>query len=278
MKDYRFLRFPSFRDKALTLSYDDGVVFDKKLIEIMDKFSLKGTFNINSELFALKEGERRLTKQQAYDLYANSNHEIALHGAKHLSLASVSTEDANRDVLVDKINLEKTFNRRIRGMAYAYGSYNDTVVEILKNHGVKYARTVIATGRFDIPTDWLRLETTCHHTDKKLFEYVDNFLYDSVASEKQPKLFYLWGHSYEFNDFDNWDIIERFGQKLGNRSDIWYATNIEVFDYVKAFDNLVWNNDQNQVYNPSDIDVYLEVLGQKVLVPAGRTVKMNFNN
>ena len=57
MNKYEFLRFPEFKLKALTLSYDDGVVFDEKLISILDKYGLKCTFNINSGLFDLEGGE-----------------------------------------------------------------------------------------------------------------------------------------------------------------------------------------------------------------------------
>ena len=74
-----YIRFPQFKSKAVTLSYDDGVIFDKRLIEIMDKHGLKGTFNINSGLFAKNEGERRMTEKTAYELYANSPHEVAVH-------------------------------------------------------------------------------------------------------------------------------------------------------------------------------------------------------
>jgi len=49
-----FVRFPGFRDKAVTLSYDDGVRQDKRLISIMQKYGLKGTFNINSGQFSDK--------------------------------------------------------------------------------------------------------------------------------------------------------------------------------------------------------------------------------
>ena len=36
--NYSQMRFPNFRKKAVTLSYDDGVKFDKRLMEIMDKY------------------------------------------------------------------------------------------------------------------------------------------------------------------------------------------------------------------------------------------------
>jgi len=44
--------FPNGKIKAVTLSYDDGVEQDIRLIEIMKKYGLKGTFNINSGLYA----------------------------------------------------------------------------------------------------------------------------------------------------------------------------------------------------------------------------------
>ena len=81
-----FLRWPGFKRKAITLSYDDAVIFDKRLIEIMDKYGLKGTFNINSGVFSTGEGTRRLTKQAAYSLYANSNDTFTSSSKKKLMI------------------------------------------------------------------------------------------------------------------------------------------------------------------------------------------------
>ena len=47
-----FMKFPGGRKKALTLSYDDGVEQDIRLIQIMKEYGLKGTFNLNSGLYA----------------------------------------------------------------------------------------------------------------------------------------------------------------------------------------------------------------------------------
>lgn len=92
---------------------------------------------------------------------------------------------------------------------------------------------------------------------------------------RTPKLFYLWGHSYEFNNDDNWNVIEDFASYIGNREDIWYATNIEICHYVKAFDSLHFGANGTFVYNPSAIDVYLNDFSGEVIVPAGETVKLN---
>ena len=276
---YKFLRFPNFRKKALTLSYDDGVVHDKRLLEIMTANGIKGTFNINSGSFAKEEGALRMTKEQAYELYTSYDCEVACHGEKHLSLSIVPTSQAVSDVINDRINLENMFGKIIRGMAYANGHYNDDAVDILDKCGIVYSRTCITTEKFDIPTDWLRLPTTCHHKNPRLFELLDEFLDDKQvnyywANYNMPKLFYLWGHSYEFNNDDNWDIIEKFCEKAGGREDVWYATNIEIYDYVTAYDRLVFSAQGKSVYNPSSIDVYLDYFGKQVVAKAGKTVEL----
>ena len=274
---YRFLRFPNFKYKAVTLSYDDGVVFDRTLIGILDKYGLKCTFNLNSELYPQETGGRRLTKDEATELYKNSPHEVAIHGARHLSLGEVSPEAATKDVIADRENLENQFGRIIKGMAYANGSYSDTAVEILKNCGVHYARTTVATNKFDIPTDWLRMPSTCHHTVSNLDALTDEFLglkENAYYWGNAPKLFYLWGHSYEFNDNNNWEIIEKFAAKVGNRDDIWYCTNGEVYDYVQAFLRLEYSVDGKTIQNDTNKDLYLCYYGKNLLVKANSITKI----
>ena len=271
-----YLRFPGFKRKAVTLSYDDGVVWDRDLIAIMDAHGLKGTFNINSELYAQNEGERRLTKESAYSLYANSGHEVAVHGAKHLHLAQASEAVATRDVMIDRENLEKTYGKIIRGMAYAYGNYSDKVVEILRNCGIAYARTTVSTEKFDIPTDWLRLPATCHHRNPKLMELARQFIEgeESAYQACRPKLFYLWGHSYEFNDHNEWHIIKEFAEYVGGREDIYYATNGEIYDAVTDFNNLIFSADGTRVFNPSCRDVYVNSNGKDLIIGSGKEIQL----
>ncbi len=275
--NYRFLKFPEFKTKALTLSYDDGVVYDKRLVEILDAYGLKCTFNINSGLFAEKSGERKLTQKEALELYSGGAHEVAVHGVKHLSLAEVSDAVATREILADREYLEKLFGKIIIGMAYANGSCDERTANIISRCGIKYARTIVSTGKFDIPQNWLLMPTTCHHNDPRLDELTDKFLSDERRSyfwSNPPKLFYLWGHSYEYNDNDNWDIIEKFAKKTGKRGDIYYATNTDVYNYVKAFDSLISSADGKLIYNPTDIDVYIDNYGKDLLVEAGKTVAL----
>ena len=282
MSNRIFLRFPDFRNKALTLSYDDGVRQDKRLISIMDKHGIKGTFNINAGLFNSTldcEDKGRMTVEEAVELYKDSVHEVAIHGFRHLSWAMCDNAVVVNDIIKDRIELEKIFGCNIMGMAYPNGTANctETTVEILKNCNVKYGRTTVSTYGFSIPTDWLRMGATCHHRDPRLMELLDKFLNAPQPAyfwAKAPKLFYLWGHSYEFDNNDNWNVIEEFCERAGGHESVWYATNGEIYDYVTAFDRLEWSVEEKYVYNPSAIDIYIDYYGKQVIVPKGKTITL----
>lgn len=251
-----WMRFPNGRAKALTLSYDDGVEQDAHLIDVMQKHGLKGTFNLNSGLFAPEgtvypEGtiHRRMSRSQALALYKDSGMEVAVHGVTHPYLEQLSPVECTREVLLDRENLEREFGGIVRGMAYPYGTYNDSVVNCLKACGIAYARTVISSCTFQIPTDWLRLPATCHHKHPRLMELAKEFVEKTPGGA--PWLFYLWGHSYEFEANKNWNVIEKFAEYTGGKEDIWYATNLEIYDYIQAWNRLIFSANGTQVYNPT---------------------------
>lgn len=255
------IRFPGGKQKALTLSYDDGVVQDIRLVDILNRHGIKATFNVNSACFPDedREGERRLSAQQVKDLYWPAGHEVAVHSATHPFLEQLPLSAALNDVMEDRRNLEQLLGTIVRGMAYPFGTYNDALVEGLKSVGIVYSRTVQCTHDFALPTDWLRMPTTCHHDDPRLWELVDRFLNENTDPryDSAPWLFYLWGHSYEFDNGDGWSHIRRFAETMGGRDDVWYATNIEIYDYVQAYERLEYSADGRQIYNPSCRTVWL---------------------
>lgn len=274
-----FLRFPEGMAKALTLSYDDGVEQDVKLIEIMNKYGLKGTFNLNSGLYAsegtvYKEGEihRRMTEKQVTKLYKNSGHEIAVHALTHPHLEQLPTNMVVKEIIKDRENLEKQFGTIVRGAAYPYGTMNDKVAEILRDCGIVYSRTVVSTNDFGIPKDWLHLNATCHHNSPELKNLAKKFARDEVSSA--PYLFYLWGHSYEFEVNDNWEVIEDFAKYIGNRADIWYATNIEIYDYIDAYNRLIFSVDGKYVENPSSKKLWFKYDQKIVSIEPGEVMEI----
>lgn len=216
--------------KAVTFSYDDGVTLDLRLIEIFNKYGMKCTFNLNYGLGPTNGGweyngkpVNRLDLREHATAYAG--HEIAAHALTHQNLADISIEEARKEMVEDRAGLTEIFGKCPVGMAYPYGTFNDEVVAMLKALGFQYARTVWDSGNYDVQTDLLRFRPTCHHDNERLFELAEEFL---AMETEEPKIFYIWGHSYEFEGKENWDRIEKLCQMLSGRGDIFYGTNAEV--------------------------------------------------
>ena len=110
------------------------------------------------------------------------------------------------------------------GMAYPFGSYSDETVDVLSELGLKYARGTWSNHSFDLQSDLLRFRPTCHHNDPELMNLAKQFV---EMKPDTPKIFYVWGHTYEFEIQKNWDVIERFCDYLAGRDDIFYGTNEE---------------------------------------------------
>ena len=276
---YRKMRFPGNKAKALTLSYDDAVEQDIRLIDIMVKNGIKGTFNINTGLFApvgktYPEGQihRRMDKKTAYDLYMNNGMEVAVHAYYHPHLEGLTPAEVTFEILNDRMDIEQMTGKVTRGMAYPYGSTSQQVVDCLKACGILYARTVQSTLNFNIAEDWLRLPATCHHNHPELMNLAKKFVEATAVTE--PMLFYLWGHSYEFEMKDNWSVIEEFCEYIGNKEDIWYATNIEIFEYIEAYKQLKTSADGTIVYNPTNTTLYFSVNGNDYKVAPGETISI----
>ncbi len=274
------MRFPEGKDKVVTLSYDDGTLSDKKLISIMQKNGIKGTFNLNSarvlsEDAVLEEPENLLRLMKASELkesYPFEVCEVAVHFKTHPFPSPMPINAVTQEIMTDRTNLEKMFKTIVRGCAYPYGDYNDTTVESLKASGIVYSRTCNSTHDFELPKNWLLLDPTCHNCEPCFGELVDKFLNLKVGDGYMPKMFYLWGHSMEFVHFKNWEVFEQFCEKVGGRDDIWYATNIEIYDYCMAYRQLLFSNDCEMVHNPTALDIWINFNGRKMKIPSGKTV------
>ncbi len=260
----RLMRFPGGKAKAVTLSYDDCMEEDGDLIRRMEKYQMKGTFNLIPGWFAKEgtvypEGEtyRLVTHEKAKKMYSHPLIEVANHGNEHKYMTSLTTPEMAEDTILCRKALEEIFGKMICGMAYPYGWCNDELINVLKMCGIKYCRTVESTRGFDLPQNWLRWNPTCHHDDEMLMELTDDFI--QMKEIEHPRLFYVWGHTFEFERNHNWERMDSFMKKISGREDIWYATNGEIYDYVKAYESLLFSADGKRVYNPTKIPVWIEI-------------------
>ena len=236
--------FPGGKRKAFTMSFDDAWPEDRPLIQMMNRYGIKGTFNLNS-------GEKKFTDiPDPRELYAG--HEVAVHGLTHAYLERVAPQTATYEVMKDRENLERVFGGSIRGFAYPYTAYNQDTPQILKNCGIAYARTANNTGKFMLPSDWYYWHPTCtcDSRTEELLACGDRFLATDPIFN-QSWVFYVYGHANRLSVGDHWAVIEELFQKIGGREDIWYATNIEIYDYIAAFKSLIMSVDSNYIYNPT---------------------------
>ena len=138
----------------------------------------------------------------------------------------MTKDELDKEFITDMKNIERIYGTYPVGMAYAYGCVNDTVAKYLKSIGIKYGRTVESSHSFEIPKESIKLKATCHHDDEMLFELAEKFI-KAEPKEDEQMLFYVWGHSYEFDVNNNWDRIEKFCKMMAGRDDIFYGTNRE---------------------------------------------------
>ena len=249
---------------ALTMSYDDGHTEDLRLVEIFDRYGIRGTFHLNSgnlgrDTWITAEDVARIFK----------NHEVSAHTVTHPHPRYVSGDELVYEIMEDRRRLESICGYPVRGMSYPYGGYDADVIRRVKELGIQYSRTVAATKKFAIPRDFLEWHPTCHHNDD-----IMTLLAKFKKQNRHLPLLYVWGHSYEFTNDNNWEKIEEFCSAAGGDPDTWYATNIEIVDYVNALRALVFTADRTMVYNPSATEVTISVDGEPVTVPGGATVKL----
>ena len=226
------------KKKAVTFSFDDGVSQDIRLIELFNKYGLKGTFNLNSGFLGLAGTLDRNGRTVRHDKIARDKikevykgHEVAVHTITHPNLTSIQDEkEIIRQVEEDRLALSEICGYEVVSMAYPCGGTNndDRVAEIIKNNtGVKFARGLDSTYSFDLQDNLLRFKPTVYYIEDCLDEVVDRFL---AFNSDTPALLYIWGHSYEMDaEYITWEKFESVLKKLSGHFDIFYGTNKDVF-------------------------------------------------
>lgn len=255
-RDIHFeMRYPEGKLKALVLSFDDGMKQDLRLVALLNKYQLRGTFHLNSARLSTPNYLRVDEVKTAF-----TGHEISAHGVNHQGLTGLSSADVFYEFLEDRRALEAVSGEIIRGMAYPFGRYDINALENLKSMGFEYARTVNATGRFEIPKNALLWHPTAQifaNEEKPLnqgrtFKLARDFLTTDSLS-----LLFLWGHSFEY--VDKWEPLEALFSVLSDQSQVSYLTHIQLVDYLNAYRQLKISSDKTIIHNPSATSVFLAV-------------------
>ena len=230
--------YPLGKSKAFNVTYDDGVLQDVRFVALLNKYNLKGTFNLNS---GLMENEfewthesglvvKRLPSEKVVSLY--DGHEIASHTLTHPFMDDKSEDEIIFELKEDKKNLEKLFQREIKGFAVPFDYYSELIEDCTKKCGFEYARISEESLSFKPQSDYHRWKATVFHLDESLEKLTRDF----ICTEEELALFQIVGHSYDLDTENMWDKIENIFKEISSQDDILPMTTIEIIDYLKAME------------------------------------------
>ncbi len=214
--------------KFVTFSFDDGIEQDIKFVEMLNKYGFKATFNINTGIQTRANGWvnegveiHRMNIKGLKELY--EGHEVAVHTLTHPFLEKLDDETIYNEIYYDKKNIEEWFGKEVVGMAYPYGTYDDRVIKIARDLGIKYARTAGTSMKFSVPENLMKYSGTCHFSNFEIFRLIDDF---EALPEKtdggengsgngdERQILYIWGHTYEFDVLKKWDFLTELFERL----------------------------------------------------------------
>ena len=262
--------YPGGKLKAVTFSYDDGVIEDRELVKIFNKYNIKATFNVSLGR-AVKRPTRFIQINEMKELY--KNHEIASHGFMHKTMTKQSDAALDAEIANNQKAIAELMGEAPPGFAYPYGCYTtqenpDRIYKALEKHNLRYARICKRKKDFDLPAKWLEWTPNGHH--KMGLSICKRYL--KFKPEKMS-VCYIWGHSYEFAiPSPCWEVIENICKLIANKPDIWYATNWEIARYVQACEAAEKASKFPEIVNPTAETLYLLFDGKQItLAPNSKT-------
>ena len=260
--------FPGGKRKALTMSFDDGRDSDRRAVEILNKYGIKGTFHLNAGKL---DRPKYLRKDELASLF--DGHEVSSHTFSHPHLSHVAESNFIYEVLEDRRVLEEASGQFVRGMSYPNGVNGAEIADKLRSLGVVYSRMGKATESTMLPTDFLFWSPTTSYYDPEALKRFERFRDATVNA--YLSIYYWWTHSISIECDNAWDKFDEFCKSISGCDNIWYATNLEIWEYCTAAKNLVISADQTRIYNPSAISVWVEIgMDHPLEIPSGAVVKI----
>ena len=221
--------------KIVCLSFDDGTIYDLKFIELLNKYNIKATLNLNSKLkdfiwYYENKPIKRLDLEKYKDMY--DGHEVASHSLTHPYFSSLSKEEVIRQVKEDIDNLSKIFNYKIEGFAFPFHDQTEENIQTIKNNvELSYIRYSFLDS-CGVHKDRYHIHINALYDDVDIYDRLIEF----KNSDKENELFVITGHAYEFEVKNDWNKIEKLLKYLKNDKDINVLTLKEAIKIIFPFD------------------------------------------
>ena len=260
--------YPNGKNKAFNITYDDGVAQDVRFVALLNRYGIKGTFNLNSQLM---EEEfvwthpcgmevKRLGIHAVQGLY--DGHEIASHTLTHPYMQELPEFEILRQLGEDKQRLEAMFGQEVKGFAVPFDYYSDLIARSAQLCGFEYARMSEVSLSYAPCTDWYHWKTCVYHIMPELIPFVEGFL----TTDQELAVCQIVGHSYDLDAENLWETMEEICAAMAAREDVWKCTNLELVRYMKSmaqFDGV----------NRSDMDLWFEVDGEILFLHPGERIE-----
>jgi peptidoglycan/xylan/chitin deacetylase (PgdA/CDA1 family) len=237
-----------------TTSWDDGHALDKRIADLLDTYSLKGTFYV----LPPKVQKNPLSDEDIRSL--GERHEIGAHTMSHRNVSTLSQEELRREINGSKEWIEGVTGKPCTMFCYPRGDVTHEAQKLIEETGFMGARTteLLRTNldsTFHIPTTlqvypfpWRpRFSSWWHPLDplgpmrakmrriiqlklpfrslKNWNSFAEALLDNSIQNEEM--FFHLWGHAHEIERYNMWDQLEDF-LAYAQKQNIQPVTNSEL--------------------------------------------------
>ena len=228
--------YPNGKRKAFVLTYDDGVLQDVRLVLLLNKYGLKGTFNLNSLLME-REFEwhhekigpvRRLPTAIAAHLY--EGHEVASHSCTHPDLSGMSREAIMYELGHDRYLLEQLTGQSVKGFGVPFDYYDGIAVDCVRELGFVYGRGSEETRSYAPVWDPYRQQAGMIHLSEGLTDFVDGFL----CADEELAAWIIVGHCYDLDAENLWETTEEICKAVSEAEDVLSMTHLELVEYQQA--------------------------------------------
>ena len=254
--------YPNGKKKAFVLTYDDGVLQDVRLVLLLNRYGLKGTFNLNSLLmeqefvwYHEKAGEvRRLHPSVAAHVY--EGHEVASHTCTHPDLQGMSRDGLLYELGHDKYLLEQLVKQPVLGFGVPFDYYDETVADCARQLGFRYARGSEETRSYAPNGDAFHQNAGMFHLSEGLEAFVDGFL----RTQEELACCIIVGHSYDLDAEHLWDTMEEIFAKVSGDLSVLSMTHLDYVDYLQAMERAEIRG--NEIINHSDRTLWFEIDGE----------------
>ena len=215
-------------EKIVLLSIDDGTVWDKPLVELLNRYGIPATFNLNSGLenFVWEFQGQPVRRQHLADTVEQyRGHEVASHSLTHPRLEQLPPPQLRREAEEDAEALKAIFGLEEVGFAVPFTVCGEREIHILRRY-VRYIRLSEYARDFRLPEDPWHIPIHVLYNDEDIYEKLDAFV-----AQKEDGLFVIAGHAYELELLGQWEQFENLLRRL-KAMDLRFMTTM---DFVREF-------------------------------------------